>query len=192
MHQPILLVLLGAAWLSVAPAHAQVHGQVLHGAAGDKPAYNLARDTAAASYKSARAACDAITGNPKDVCIAEAKAARVRSEEEANAYYQDTLKAFTQSRMRIADANFARDKTKCDALTGNAKDVCISQAKATLITVQADARADNKSIEARADARADKETAAYKVALEKCDAFAGAVKDSCVSTAKSQFGKSPN
>jgi len=189
MQSPILLALLGAACLSFAPAHAQVQGQGPHDAAGDKSAYNLARDTAAANFKSARAHCDAITGNPKDVCIAEAKAARVRAEEQANAYYQDTLKAFTQSRMRIADANFDRDKTKCDALTGNAKDVCISQAKATLITVQADAKADSKSIEARADARADKQTAAYKVALEKCDAFAGAVKDSCVSTAKSQFGK---
>jgi hypothetical protein len=189
MHQPFLLALLGAAFLSTAPAHAQLQGQGPHELAGDKAAYNTARDAAGAQYKSARAACDVITGNPKDVCIAEAKAARVRAEEEAHAYYQNTLKAFTQSRMRIAEVNYDRDKTRCDALTGNARDVCISQAKATLITVQADARADSKSIEARADARADKQTAAYKVAREKCDAFAGAVKDSCVSTAKSQFGK---
>jgi hypothetical protein len=190
MHQPTLLVLLGAAWLAIAPAQAQVQGApVMHDAASSKAAYNLARDNAAATYKSARAGCDAITGNPKDVCIADAKAARVRAEEEANAYYQNTLKAFTQSRMRIADANFDRDKTRCNALTGNDKDVCISQAKATLISVQADAKADSKTIEARADARADKETAAYKVAREKCDAFAGAVKDNCVSAAKIQFGK---
>lgn len=191
MQQPTLLVLLGAAWLSIAPAQAQgqVFGQGPVGVAGNKAAYNLARDTAAANYKNARAACDAITGNPKDVCIAEAKAARVRTEEEANAYYVNTLKAFTQSRMRIAASNFDRDKARCNALTGNDKDVCISQAKATLISVQADAKADSKTIEARADARADKQTAAYKVALEKCDAFAGAVKDSCVATAKTQFGK---
>lgn len=184
MHYPILLTLLVATTVSVAPAHAQAPD-----AAGNKPAYNMARDTAAAQYKSARAACDTITGNPKDVCIEEAKAARVRADEEANAYYENTLKAFTQSRMRIAAANFDRDKAKCNALTGNDKDVCISQAKATLISVQADAKADSKTIEARADARADKQTAAYKVAIEKCDAFAGAVKDNCVSTAKTQFGK---
>ena len=190
MQQPTLLVMLGAAWLAIAPAQAQVQGApVVHDAPSSKAAYNLARDNAAATYKSVRAGCDAITGNPKDVCIADAKAARVRADEEANAYYQNTLKAFTQSRMRIADANFDRDKTRCNALTGNDKDVCISQAKATLISVQADARADSKTIEARADARADKETAAYKVAREKCDAFAGAVKDNCVSTAKTQFGK---
>jgi len=189
MQHSTLLVLLGAAWLSIAPAQAI---EVNAAPATGKAAYDLARDTAAAHYKNARAACDVVTGNPKDVCIAEAKAARVRADEEANAHYQNTLKAFTQSRMRIAAANFDRDKAKCNALTGNDKDVCISEAKATLISVQADAKADSKTMEARADARADKETAAYKVALEKCDAFAGAVKDSCVSAAKTQFGKKPN
>lgn len=190
MQHPTLLVLLTAAWFSSAPVQAQVQGNVAP--ASGRAAFDLARDTAAANFKNARAACDAITGNPKDVCIAEARAARVRAEEEANAYYQNTLKAFTQSRMRIADANYERDKAKCEALTGNSKDVCISEAQAARISVQADARADSKTMEARADARADKETAAYKVALEKCDAFAGAVKDNCVSTAKIQFGKKPD
>jgi hypothetical protein len=154
-----------------------------------KAAYQQARDTAAATYKAARAQCDAIAGNPKDVCVEEAKAARVRAEEEAGAYYKNTLKAYTASRMKIASANYDVDKAKCGALAGNDKDVCISQAKATLIAAQADAKADKKAIEARSDAREDKRTAQYKVAMEKCDAFAGAAKDSCVSTAKVQFGK---
>lgn len=154
-----------------------------------KAAYSQAKDSAAAAYKAARAQCDAITGNPKDVCVAEAKAARVRTEEEAGAYYKNTLKAYTASRMKIASANYDVDRAKCGALAGNDKDVCVSQAKATLVAAQADAKADKKAIEARSDAREDKRTADYKVAMEKCDAFAGAAKDSCVSTAKSQFGK---
>lgn len=154
-----------------------------------KAAYVQAKDTAAASYKAARAQCDAITGNPKDVCIEEAKAARVRTEQEAGAFYKNTLKAYTASRMKIASANYDLDKAKCGALAGNDKDVCISQAKATLVATQADAKADKRAIEARTDARDDKRDAEYKVAREKCDAFAGAAKDSCVSSAKSQFGK---
>ncbi len=154
-----------------------------------KAAYAQAKDSAAAAYKAARAQCDAITGNPKDVCVAQAKAARVRADEEAGAYYKNTLKAYTQSRLKIASANYDLDKAKCGALAGNDKDVCVSQAKATLVAAQADAKADKRAIEARTDARDDKRTAQYKVALEKCDAFAGAAKDSCVSTAKSQFGK---
>lgn len=154
-----------------------------------KVAWTEAKDRAALNYKTARARCDLIAGNPKDVCVAEARAARVHADEEARARYKNTLKAYTDARLRIASAYFDLDKAKCSALTGNDKDVCLQQAKATLIAAQADARADRKTIEARNDARDDKRTAEYKVALEKCDAFAGAAKDSCVTAARSQYGK---
>ena len=154
-----------------------------------KAAFAQAKDRADADYKAARTRCNAITGNPREVCMAEANAARVRTKEEASALYQNTLKAYTRSRLKIADANYDVDKAKCGALAGNDKDVCLKQAKSTLIAAQADAKADKKAIEARADARDDKRTAEYKVAREKCDAFAGAAKDSCVSAAKSQYGK---
>lgn len=152
-----------------------------------KAAYVQAKQVAVANYKAARAQCNVLADNPKDLCVAEAKLNRIRTEQEAEAYYRNTLKAFTQARLRIADAVYARDKTKCASVTGNEKDVCMSQAKATRIATQADASADRKAIEARNDAREDKRKAEYKVALEKCDAFAGAVKDNCVAAAKAQF-----
>ncbi len=182
MKSPILVILLGVALIAAAEASAAPGPEA-------KAIYAQAKDKAELDYKAARARCDVIAGNPKDVCVAEAKAMRVRTEEEASALYRNTLKAYTQSRLKIASANYDLDKAKCAALTGNDKDVCIKQAKATLISAQADAKADKKAIEARTDARDDKRDAEYKVALEKCDAFAGAVKDSCVSTAKSQYGK---
>jgi hypothetical protein len=154
-----------------------------------KAAYVQAKDQAAVNYKAARAQCDAIAGNPKDLCVAEAKATRIRTEQEAEAYYRNTLKSYTQARMKIADAVYARDKVKCSALTGNEKDVCMTQAKATLVATRADAKADKIAIEARNDARHDKREAEYKVAMEKCDAFAGSVKDNCVAMAKSQYAK---
>lgn len=182
MKTPHALLLIGAAFVWANHARAAPTAEA-------KASYAQARDAAAAAYKSARAKCDVITGNPKDVCVADAKAERVRAEQEANAAYQNTLKAYTQARMRIADANYDRDKTRCSALTGNEKDVCMEQAKATLIAAQADAKADRKTIEAREEAREDKLTAAYRVALEKCDAFAGAAKDQCVGAAKNAYGK---
>ena len=182
MKTTILSALLGLA----------IFGSGLASAASNpeaKAAYNQSKDRADADYKAARTRCDAITGNPKDVCVAEAKAARVRTQEEANALYKNTLKAYTASRLKIADANYDLDKVKCAALTGNDKDVCVQQAKATLVAAQADAKADRKAIEARTDARDDKRDAEYKVAREKCDAFAGTVKDHCVTSAKAQYGK---
>lgn len=182
MKTPILVILLGIALIVAAEASAAPGPEA-------KAIYAQAKDKAELDYKAARAKCDVISGNPKDVCVAEAKAMRVRTEEEASALYRNTLKDYTQSRLKIASANYDLDKVKCNALTGNDKDVCVKQAKATLIAAQADARADKKAIEARTDARDDKRDAEYKVAIEKCDAFAGALKDSCVATAKSQYGK---
>jgi hypothetical protein len=182
MRSPHSILLIGAALLWAA---SHVHAATPQA----KLAYQQARDAAGASYKNARAQCNTVTGNPRDLCIAEAEAARVRAEEEARATYEDTLDAYTRARMRIANANYERDKTRCAAFTGNDKDVCKEQAKATLIAAQADARADQKTIEARNEARHDKLAAAYKVAMEKCDAFAGAAKDQCVSAAKTEYAK---
>jgi len=152
-------------------------------------AYQQARDAAGAGYKNASARCKAITGNPRDVCVAQAKAERVQAEEAARARYEDTLKAYTRARVRIASANYERDQARCAGLTGNEKDVCKAQAKATLVASEADARADQKSIEARNEARDDKLGAAYRVEMEKCDAFAGAAKDQCVSAARTAFNR---
>ena len=182
MKSTLIGALTGIAILSSASAIAGASPEA-------KAAYTQAQDRAAADYKAAKARCAIVTGNPKDVCIAEAKAARVKTEEEASALYKNTLKAFTQSRVRIASANYDLDKVKCNALTGNDKDVCVAQAKAARVAAESDAKADKKAFEARTDAREDKREAEYKVAMQKCDAFAGAGKDSCVTAAKAQYGK---
>lgn len=176
-----LIVALAMGWLGQAGAQ-----QVAPGAS---EAHDQAIERAKTVYEAASARCDALAGTPHDICEAEAHAVRVRSEEEAGAAYKNTLSAYTKARIRIAAAYHERDKTRCAALGGNDREVCLQQAKATLVAAQADARADRKAIEARLDAREEKLTAEYRVALQKCDAFAGAVKDQCVSTARTAYGK---
>jgi hypothetical protein len=153
-----------------------------------KSLYQNAKSAAAAAYKTASAKCDALAGHPKEVCIAEAKAARVRTDADATAQYRNTLRAYTKARVDIANADFVLDRTRCEALTGNERDVCVARAKATRTAALADAKADKKVIEARSDAREDKRIAEYRVAAEKCDALAGTAKDQCVAAAKSQYG----
>ena len=81
-----------------------------------------------------------------------------------------------------ADANYEVAKEKCDDLAGNAKDVCVKEAKAAFVKAKADAKVDrvaadtrkdsaDKTAEARREAAADKRDADYKVAIEKCDAL---------------------
>jgi len=172
----------------MAMAGAAFAGQAGAATAEAKAAYKTAKDQAAVNYKASHAECEKITGNPKDVCVAEAKAVRTYDEAVAQAQYDNTLKAYTKAREKIADANYDVDKTRCDALTGNDKDVCVKLAKSTKVAAMADAKADKKVIEARSDAREEKRKAEYKVATEKCDALAGAAKDECTKAAKNQFG----
>lgn len=158
-------------------------------ASDPEAAYERAMDGAATVFEATKARCDALAGIPHEICIADARAARVRVEEEAGAARKNTLAAYTQARMRIASAFYERDKTRCGAAVGNDREVCLRQAKATLVSIQADARADRKAIEARLDAHDAKVDAEYRVALQKCDAFAGDVKDGCISTARTTFGR---
>jgi len=177
----VLIVAFAMGWLGQAGAQ-----QVAPGAS---EAHAQAVERAKAVYEAASARCDALAGTPHDICEAEAHAARVRSEEEAGAAYKNTLAAYTQARMRIASAYYERDKTRCGAAVGNDREVCQRQAKATLVASQADARADRKAIEARLEAQGAKIDAEYRVALQKCDAFAGDVKEGCISTTRTAYGK---
>jgi hypothetical protein len=154
-----------------------------------KATYEAAKEKSTADYKIATKNCNSLSGNPKDVCMAEAKAARTRAKAEAEAQYKNTPRARASARIDIANAEYDVAKAKCGSQTGNAKDVCIKEAKAANVAAKADAKADKQVTTARADARDDKREANYKVAIEKCDASAGAAKDECVASAKAKYGK---
>ncbi len=151
--------------------------------------YSQAKERAKADYKAAVAHCSSMTGNEKDVCTAEAKAAEKKARAEAEAAYKNTDKARRDARVETAEANYMVAKAKCDAMKGNDKDVCVKEAKAAEVKAKADAKATEKVAAARQDAAEDKRDADYKVALEKCDAMSGPSKDACVASAKAKYGK---
>ena len=166
-----------------------------------KAVYTQAVKDADAQYKVDKDACASLSGNAKDICVAEAKGKVTVAKAEAEAAYQHTPKARENARIAHAQANYAVAIEKCDDLAGNPKDVCVKEAKAALVKGKADAKVDrvaadtNKEAattqaEARKDASADKREAEYKVAIEKCDALAGPTKDACISNAKARYGKS--
>jgi cytoskeletal protein RodZ len=151
--------------------------------------YSAAKSKASADYKAAKAQCDTLKDNPKDVCIAEAKAAEKKAKAEAEAQYKNTDKARRDARIEAAEADYKVAKAKCGAMKGNEKDVCIKEAKATETKAKADAKASQKVATARQDATEDKLEADYKVAKEKCDALSGAAKDQCINNAKARYKK---
>ena len=154
-----------------------------------KAEHKAALDNAEMSYKSAKASCDSLAGNAKDVCVAEAKVTKAYAVAKTDGDFKNTAKTVYDGRKHVASAEYDLAKTKCAAKAGNDKDVCIKEAKAIEARAQADAKAGTKISEARSDAADTKNTANYKVAIEKCDAFSGDTKDACVKEAKSRFNK---
>ena len=190
---------LGFAGSGVAQTYA--NKTTMASASMSKDSYAMAKKNADAQYKTDKDACSSLSGNTKDICVAEAKGKDNVAKADAEAAYKNTPKARENARVAHAQANYNVAIEKCDDLTGNPKDVCVKEAKAALVKSKADAKVDRvvmdtrhdaatKQAEARKDANEDKRDAEYKVAIEKCDALAGTAKDACVGNAKAQFGKS--
>lgn len=177
-----------------------------------KDDYKAGRDKISADYKAAKAACDALSANPKDICVAQAKGAEKIAKVELDARNKPSAKSRNEVRVAKANADYAVAREQCDDMAGNAKDVCNKEAKARKVTALADAKVALKTIDANAtanekasdaygkantevagarkDAAAEKLDAQYKVEKEKCDRYAGDVKDQCLAKAKTAFGKS--
>jgi hypothetical protein len=183
------------------PAAAQMNGPKIDSTPISKDAYNMAVKNAETQSKMDKDACSSRSGNAKDICLAEANGKEKVAKADAEAAYKNTPAAREDARATRAEATYSVAKEKCDELSGNIKDVCVKEADAALVKGKADAKVDRvtadthqdaatKQANARNEANADKRDADFKVAIEKCDALAGSAKDTCVSNAKAQYGKS--
>jgi hypothetical protein len=155
-----------------------------------REAYVSAKDRIDAEYKADIERCSSLSGNAKDICKAQIKGRRKAATADAYAAYKGTDKAATDALIAHAEADYSVAKEKCDDLAGNAKDVCVKEAKAAYVKAKVDAIVNDKVSEVRKDAAQDKRDANYDVAKERCDALAGDAKTQCVNEAKVRFGKS--
>lgn len=196
-----LFITAGLGYAGVASAQTTTQKPTMASVSMTKDGYTQAKKDADAQYKLDKAACASLSGNAKDICIAEAKGKDDVAKAEAAAGYENTAKTRENARVAHAQATYSISMEKCDDLTGNTKDVCVKEAKAALVKAKADAKVDRVATDARKDstvkqtaavkeAKADKRDADYQVAIEKCDALTGAAKDACVGNAKARYGKS--
>jgi hypothetical protein len=199
----LITALLVAAGVGVAGCAAQTNAPTTSSAPMapiTKDAYDQRIKNADAQYKTDQDACASRSGNAKDICLADAKGRENVAKADAEAAYKNTPKAREDARVARAEATYNVAKEKCDDLSGNAKDVCVKEASAALTKAKADAKVDRvaadarqdstmKQAEARHEASDAKRDADYKVAIEKCNALSGAVKDACISDAKTFYGK---
>ena len=100
----------------------------------------LALAKADAAYDTAKEKCDDLSGNSKDVCMKDAKAAHVKAKEEAKLARVSTEAGTTNAeKMRDAqkqantaerEAFYKAAKERCDSLAGDAKEACHKEAEA--------------------------------------------------------------
>ncbi|MCV2356511.1 hypothetical protein LNV09_20410 [Paucibacter sp. B2R-40] len=143
----------------------------------------------AADYKTEKAACSAMSGNAKDVCVEEAKAHEKVALAEAELAHTGSTSDSNKVIVAKAESAYAVAKEKCDDKSGNDKDVCVKEAKAIETKALADVKLSKKIDTAVKDDVQSKRDADYKVSVEKCDALSGDAKTSCVASAKATFGK---
>lgn len=154
-----------------------------------KDQYKAEKDGISATYKSDQENCKSMSGNAKDICMAEASGKEKVAKAELEANYKPSSKARLKVREEKVEADYKIALEKCDDKGGNLKDVCVKEAEASMKSAKADAKANKKVGEARKDATKDKRDADYSVAKEKCDAMAGDAKERCMADAKTLYKK---
>jgi osmotically-inducible protein OsmY len=106
----------------------------------DPASYRAVTQKAAADYKAATAKCGSMSGNDKDVCMAEAKLTRTRTEAKALSQYNNNPTSREKARSNMADAEYDLAKAKCGAKSGADKDDCMNTAKSEHTAALADAK----------------------------------------------------
>jgi hypothetical protein len=101
----------------------------------DKSRSDVVKAKADADYDVAKEKCDDLSGNQKDVCVKEAKAAHTKMMGDAKVMKvsektaEKRADAKKDAREDTRDAQYKVAVEKCDAMSGAAKDQCVKQAK---------------------------------------------------------------
>ncbi len=104
-----------------------------------KAEYKAHKDRIAAEYKTARANCDALSGNAKDVCRAEARGKERVEKAELEVDYKPGPTTRYYLTVARANAEYAVAREKCDDQAGNDRKVCLQKAKAAQAYARTDA-----------------------------------------------------
>jgi hypothetical protein len=132
MSKLLLAALIGMLAIAVSPPAAALDTEA---------EYKAAKEQADAAYNVARQKCNAMSGNAKDVCVAEARGEQKKAKAQAEAAYKRDEKSRYNARIAAAEADYEVAKEKCDARIGEAKDLCLKQAKAAETRAKASAKA---------------------------------------------------
>jgi len=126
-----------------------------------KDQYKAAKQKITAECAAAKTACDSLSGNTRDICIAEARGKEKIAKAEVLARHKPSLQTHHKVRVASAQASYAVALERCDDLAGNVKDVCVEEAKAAQASALADADVELKT--AQADKAANEKTSEARI-----------------------------
>ena len=106
-----------------------------------KDEYKAEKDKIQANYKVDKTKCDVLKDNAKDICDKEAKGKEKVALAELEQQYEPTDKHARSVQEQKSDAVYQVAKEKCDDLKGDAKNLCVKQAKADEAKGKADLKA---------------------------------------------------
>jgi len=90
--------------------------------------YDATTDAAKQNYEMAKENCKNMAGNARDVCMKEAEMEYVKAKSQARVEKKSATSQAEATDDQLK-AGYKAAKENCDALSGNAKDACISEAK---------------------------------------------------------------
>ena len=105
-------------------------GVAAHAENMSKAEFKSAKEKVESEYKAALVPCDALSGNPKKICVTEAKGNKKVALANLDASNEPSAKAQNKASDAKAEAAYDLAHQKCQDMAGNAKDVCIKEAKA--------------------------------------------------------------
>lgn len=91
--------------------------------------YDAEKDAARHNYEIAKENCKNMSGNAQDVCLKEVKAEYVKAESQAKVEKKSGEEQADATEDQMEAQYKVEKEEKCERLSGNAKDACISDAK---------------------------------------------------------------
>lgn len=152
-----------------------------------KAVLDTARDDVKTTYKADKESCDKLSGNAKDICVADVKGREKVALAWLDYNYESTPTEQAKLNEAIYEARYEIANEKCDDLAGDPKDLCQREAKTSRDKAKADTKLNKKVAEAYDDAESARLKADYKLAAERCSSLSGDQKDVCKASAKARF-----
>lgn len=152
-----------------------------------KGAYEGAKADIKSVYKTERYTCDALSGNAKDVCVEAAKGREKIALAQLEYNYSGSSKDQLKLQETQYEARYELAKERCDERSGEAKDLCVREAKTARDKAQADVKLGKQVAAATESAEQAQLKADYKLAKERCETLTGDAKDVCQASAKARY-----